>query len=82
MNGFLLLCSMTMDDLPLRLFATEEEFGAYMLSTGDLLDDINTASKDLFIEGSELVALWLVEFRDGKPVGKQYAMDISDLGDQ
>ena len=78
MNGYLLVCSMTLDDVPLRLFATEDEFNAFMGSKGSWEEDISAALKVLDCEGSEVVCAHLVEFRDGKPVSRKYVMDLGE----
>ena len=77
MNAFLLVTRMNMDELPLRLFATEEEFDDFMLrSKGTLEDLIEQTGEALKWPASDLVCLDLVEFKDGVPVSSRCVMEF------
>ena len=66
MNGYLVLLCHTMDDFPMRLFATHTAACNYAKDLGEFPEE---AVDTLFgIDCSTPVCVKVVEFRDGKPL--------------
>lgn len=79
MNGFLLVARMTMDDLPLRFFATEDGIGKYMLGgDGESIEDVVQRIAPIAgCSASDLIGLDSIEFRDGQPVECKHLMNFA-----
>jgi hypothetical protein len=80
MNACLLMARGPMDDVPLRLFASEKEAMDY----ASALADVTVAALTMTLcarvyehETSEVYALWLVRFRDGIPDGGKVVRDVT-----
>lgn len=72
MNGFVVLLGCSIDDFPVRLCATMEEATAF-ISGRDPLAGLTAEEEDVMgMDQSEPVCFSVVEFRDGKPVSREF----------
>jgi hypothetical protein len=71
MNGFLVMLSCTIDDVPIRLCATEEE--ALTSLVGRNFEDGLTAEEEAAwgLDQSGPVCFAIIEFRNGVPVSRK-----------
>jgi len=76
MNGYLVVVRMNLDDLPIRLFSSEEEANDFIdenIVDGEPTDDfqrrIETATEAIDFDTSDLVRCDVLLFVDGHPAG-------------
>jgi hypothetical protein len=80
MDGFLIVGRGRMDDVPLRLCATREEAEEFARTVN--FEDVRLEPLDVFdVKVSCLLAVDVVEFRGGAPMGSTQILDEDDLGD-
>lgn len=78
MNGFLLVACMSMEDLPLRLFASESDLREWLrVGEGTFEQVIDEVAKALNWSTNDLLNIAAVEFRDGVPVESKCVMDFT-----
>lgn len=78
MNGFLLVARMSMEDVPLRLFASESDLREWLrVGEGTFEKVIDDVAKALDWYITDLLSIAAVEFRDGVPIESRCVMDFT-----
>jgi hypothetical protein len=81
MNGFLVLGRCSADDVPMRLFATRGE--AWEFAREVDADDVRTSAELVSrVSVSDILAVAVVEFRDGVAVRVEKVKDLDDLDEE